>query len=254
MQSNKTINNSLYDQFLLEKTFNSAEMKNLARSEVNWVIEQAQITKETKILDVACGSGRHLMSFVEFGFLPFGVDYSSECVKLAKLNCPTISANIFEDDFKLFGQKQKSKFDVVLLAGASLGYGPTENEALEYLKHLAEILDNRGLLFIQFINKTWAEDTFKRPTSFWNETDEHFILDKRNIFDCKLKSEKIFISKMTGEIKRYVDSVYLFSGVELIAAAKNVDQGLKEFTLYNGFSDEKFKEKTSAMPVLLIRK
>lgn len=75
------------------------------------IIEIFRELKVKKILDLACGSGRHLIYFLEKGFNMYGIDLSDEAIKIANssLKKESLKADLktgsifkqlpYEDDF-----------------------------------------------------------------------------------------------------------------------------------------------------------
>ena len=247
--------NNIYDQFFLQHTFNSNALKAAAEKEIEWLIRHLKnLNKESKILDVACGSGRHLLALVNQGFSPLGIDNSPDCVELAKKNCAKIANNIIEIDFKTFAKSNALYFDLILIVGGSFGYEQTLKRSLEYIKNSFEMLQKDGNIEIQFVNKNWSKLKFSKSTTFWSESDEYFILDKRLIRDDKLLSDKIYVEKSSGGIRRYSDSIFIFSEEEIVSFIRGSISGGSEIKLHDGFNESKFNNLTSATPILTIRK
>lgn len=78
MLSNKTVNNLIYDRFFLEKTFNTNTMLLFSKKEIEWLIGFLKLPVDASVVDVACGSGRHLKAFLDLGYCPYGIDASPD--------------------------------------------------------------------------------------------------------------------------------------------------------------------------------
>ncbi len=204
---------------------------------------------------MACGTGRHLLGLVNRGYRPFGVDISTECIRMAKKNCPLISDQIIEDDFLSFAENLNQKFDLVIVAGASLGYDVSFQSSMLYVDKLIELLNPDGSLFIQFINKDWAQSKFKNKTTFWAENEDFFILDKREVVDNRLVSEKVFLTKGSVQQNRYSDSVFLFTVDEIKKHVLDLNlNNVKNIEVFGGFDGSDYHVRDSAMPVVVIWK
>lgn len=60
-------------------------------SEVEYIsslIEKIGIKAAGSLLDIGCGTGKHAAEFIECGYEVFGVDLSSEMLRIAKENVP----------------------------------------------------------------------------------------------------------------------------------------------------------------------
>lgn len=253
MKSNKIEIDQLYDSFFLTQTFDSKALLDLAKQEASWVVNKNKIFSGSDILDVGCGTGRHLRAFLDQNLNCAGVDFSKSCIELAKKNCPEIANQLFEDDFINFEQRSAKKFDFVFATGATLGYSDTDHVNSLYLKSLANIVKESGFLVFDFLNLRWAEKQFKNRVSFWSEDQAHYILDDRKMAGTFLMSQKIFIDKKTSEIKKYNDKVKCYTAIELQNIIKALLPNSKVISLTDGYEDKDFSELLTPLGVLNIQ-
>lgn len=61
-----------------------APMKNATRIEAREILRQIKVPKKGKILDLACGTGRHSVELARRSFSVVGLDYSREFLKRAR--------------------------------------------------------------------------------------------------------------------------------------------------------------------------
>ena len=81
---------------------------------INIILDSAQVKENTRVLDVACGTGVLFPDYIKRGAVVTGVDISPEMVKIAKKNFPKIDV-ICEDAENL---NFTEKFDVVMVYNA----------------------------------------------------------------------------------------------------------------------------------------
>ncbi len=81
---------------------------------INTILDNSQVKENTRVLDVACGTGVLFPDYIKRGAVVTGVDISPEMVKIAKKNFPKIDV-ICEDVEKL---DFSEKFDVVMVYNA----------------------------------------------------------------------------------------------------------------------------------------
>lgn len=81
---------------------------------INTILDNSQVKENTRVLDVACGTGVLFPDYIKRGAVVTGVDISPEMVKIAKKNFPEIEV-ICEDVEKL---DFSEKFDVVMVYNA----------------------------------------------------------------------------------------------------------------------------------------
>ena len=78
----------------------------------DWVQRWAHLAPHnSRVLDVACGAGRHMQFFNQLGHRCTGVDRSSEALTLAKAHGQVIQADIESGPWPIEGQQ----FDVVVV-------------------------------------------------------------------------------------------------------------------------------------------
>ncbi|WP_296317237.1 class I SAM-dependent methyltransferase [Winogradskyella sp. UBA3174] len=101
-----------------------------------------------KILDLACGKGRHSVYLNKLGYNLTGVDLSEQSIAHAKQ---------FENETLKFNVHDMSKpypdtFDAVFNLFTSFGYFEDENCNLETIKSIKEELNENGFGVIDFMN------------------------------------------------------------------------------------------------------
>ena len=91
------------------------------------LIKHLKIKKNSKILDVACGKGRHAYYFHKKNMIVNGIDISLNSINDAKKN-KKIGLNFFVHDMRIpFKLKE---FDVITNLFTSFGYFDCENDEL----------------------------------------------------------------------------------------------------------------------------
>ena len=108
-----------------------------------------KIESGAKILDLACGKGRHAIHLAKKGYQTTGVDLAKQSIDKAKEN--TI-ANVSFDVHDMRNTYIKNGFDYVFNLFTSFGYFENKNENIEVLKAAAENLDAKGIFIWDFLN------------------------------------------------------------------------------------------------------
>jgi len=108
------------------------------------LIKKYKISDGNKLLDVGCGTGKHLEQFKD-AFSCTGIDINNEMVEVAKEN---IKDAIFEQadmiDFNL-----KTEFDVILCLFSSIGYVKTYSNLKKTMLNFSNHLKKGGVLIIE---------------------------------------------------------------------------------------------------------
>jgi len=135
-------------------------------NQVDFIVKTLELTGRERILDLACGFGRHSLSLARRGFSVTGVDitkvFIDDAIKSAKeqdLNAEFIHSDIREIKFY-------KEFDVVLnLADGAIGYLENDEENLKIFDVISVALKPGGKSFIDVCNAGHAERYF--PKKSW---------------------------------------------------------------------------------------
>ena len=130
-------------------------------SQVDFIIKTLRLTGKERILDLACGYGRHSLSLARKGYSVIGVDITPEYIddarktaKAESLNADFINADIRDVRFE-------NEFDVVLnLADGAIGYLETDEENLKIFDVVSHALKSGGKHFMDICNAEHAEHYF----------------------------------------------------------------------------------------------
>ncbi|WP_316800647.1 class I SAM-dependent methyltransferase [Pedobacter frigidisoli] len=103
----------------------------------------------SKMLDIACGKGRHSIYLNKKGFDVTGIDLSEQSIKYAKQFENNKLHFLVHDMRKLF---YINYFDVALNLFTSFGYFETEKDHVNALKTFRKCLKADGVLIIDYFN------------------------------------------------------------------------------------------------------
>ena len=107
-----------------------------------------------KMLDIACGKGRHSVQLASKGFDVTGIDLSEESIQEAK-NCETENLHFFVHDMRL--PFNINYFDYAFNFFTSFGYFDSRREHNNAIRTIAQSLKKGGLLVIDYLNVLYAE-------------------------------------------------------------------------------------------------
>lgn len=143
--------------------------------QVDFLIDKLKLTGNKRILDLACGFGRHSLEFARRGYDVTGVDITPEYVDYAtkqaqaeNLNARFICSDIRQVSFD-------NEFDVVLnMADGAIGYLENEEENLKIFRVISKALKTGGTHFMDIMNGSYAETHF--PCKLWDEGEKSLTL------------------------------------------------------------------------------
>ena len=133
---------------ILYKDRNYSEAENFMYNLTNYL----NIPENGKILDLACGKGRHSIYLNKIGFNVTGVDLSKNSIAYAKQ---------FENDTLKFNVHDMCKpyheqFDAVFNLFTSFGYFENEEDNLNTIKAIKANLNEVGFGVIDFLNSDYV--------------------------------------------------------------------------------------------------
>lgn len=112
------------------------------------LIQYLKIPKGAKILDLACGKGRHSIYLQTVGFQVTGVDLSEQSI---------LDAKQFENENLRFAvhnmtQPYPDTFDAVFNLFTSFGYSENDNDNIRTIEAIKAALNKEGIGVIDFMN------------------------------------------------------------------------------------------------------
>ena len=111
------------------------------------LVNHLKIKKGSKILDLACGKGRHSIYLNKKGFDVTGYDNSEKSIEKAK----KFKNNLLRFKRKEMTEEYEGSFDFIFNLFTSFGY-ISENHNINTLKSIDNALVPNGILVIDFLN------------------------------------------------------------------------------------------------------
>lgn len=150
---------------------------------VSFLFEHLKLSKGAKIMDLACGRGRHAKHFSSLGAEVYGLDISQESIAEAKL------AENEHLHFEVHDMRQSlpvENLDAVFNLFTSFGYFENVQENELVLKNIVNSLKKEGIFVLDYLNIDYII-----PTLIY---EEQKIINKV-IFNISRKVENGFIIK-----------------------------------------------------------
>src|SRR5689334_22339015 len=219
--------------------------ENEARNFLDKIITHLQLKSGMKILDAACGRGRHSVYLNRKGFDVTGYDLSAaNCAYNKKSECKTL--HFFMHDMRK--PFRENYFDVALNIFSSFGYFETEEENRLAINSLGKSLRKGGLLLIDFMN---AEQAVKRLKK------EEIVKLKDIVFKISKHIEGNFIIKNI-EVE---DAACIHEHSEKVMLLERshfenyfAEAGLKTKSVYGNYNLEPFDPSHSERLIIIAEK
>ena len=176
--------------------------------------------KEDKIIDIACGAGRHTLFLSELGYHTTGIDLSEESIKFAK------EKSKGKIPFEVWDMRKcykKQEFDVALNLFTSFGYFENNEDDLSAIKAMSDNLKEEGILIIDFLNyKKVIDNLVKKETkviegvqfNIPRKVEDGFII--KNIEVIHDGEKMSFQEKVKALTKDNFSELLTFAGLQII--------------------------------------
>ncbi|MHC9543981.1 MAG: class I SAM-dependent methyltransferase [Vulcanimicrobiota bacterium] len=202
-----------------------------------------------RVLDAACGTGRHAVLFSQMGHQVTGTDISANMLKVAEelARGENLSITFAEDDLRHPGGTSAEPFDIITVLGNSLAQF-NEHEIEDIFRESAAHLTPGGIFIFQVVNFYREEAMLERfaPLRTSRHRGNEVLFQK--FFDFALPEVMlnliIFIrngSKWERTIESTVLRAWRYDEMERIA----LRSGFSSIEFYGTYGCEPFQEKAS---------
>lgn len=113
------------------------------------LMEELNPKKNARLLDLACGKGRHSIHLAKKGFNVIGVDLSRQSIKHAK---KSETAKLKFDTHDMREVYKTKYFDLIINAFTSFGYFENDEDHLKTLVNVTKGLRKDGQFVMDFLN------------------------------------------------------------------------------------------------------
>jgi SAM-dependent methyltransferase len=201
------------------------------------------LPEHAKVLDLACGKGRHSIYLNQLGFTVLGVDLSENSIETASKNAnETLHFQIHD-----MREPLEEQFDAVFNLFTSFGYFDNDEDNLKTLIAVKESLSDYGFAVIDFMNVPFVLDNLiAEETKTVDEIDFHL---KRYLKDGFIIKEIDFKDK--GEKFHYEEKV---RALTLDDFTKMMDEaGIYLLDTFGDYKLKKYHKNTSERLIMIFK-
>jgi ubiquinone/menaquinone biosynthesis C-methylase UbiE len=173
------------------------------------------------VLDLACGTGRHIIPLSQQGYGMVGLDVSRKLLKIAKQRFRKVEVVLGDMRYLPF---KKESFAATVSMDTSFGYLPSEADDQASLVEVHRVLFERGVFVVDVFNREELsqEHKLKKGSFDWKEYPSFFLKQKRTV---STKGDWLCDSwtvrdKLRGQLRVFEHSVRLFGQERLLELLK----------------------------------
>lgn len=219
--------------------------------QVDFIIRALALTGGERILDLACGFGRHSLELARRGFHVVGVDITQAYVEDANKNArlENLPARLLHADIRDLPFREE--FDVVLnMADGAIGYLENEEENLKIFDVIATALRPGGKHLMDIMSADYADTHF--PCNLWDMGNSGITLSR---FEWDNETQMLLYGQndfgygeiLTKPVFQEGDPIRLYHSSQIRGIMK--DRGMQVKKIYSRFDGTLWDENSIQMIV-----
>ena len=230
---------------ILYKDRNFEEAENF----ITLLINDLKIPEHSKIIDLACGKGRHAVFLNRMGFEVLGLDLSEESISQNKIfENDTLKFKVHDMREAIYPEISTQKVDAVCNLFTSFGYFESDVEDKKIFRSVDDELVDNGFFILDFLIEQWVKNTLV-PKAITTKGDIEFHISKR-IEDQHVIKDINF--KDQGEDFHFFEKVKLHTLEEIGSYAEEF--GFERVKIYGDYHLGAFDRDTSPRCINVFRK
>ncbi len=190
-----------------------------AKPEAAFAVNELQIHSDTRLLDLCCGNGRHMVHFLRCTPHVIGLDYSTELLAAARDALGPEAALVRGDMRDL---PFDNAFDAVTNFFTSFGYFMDDAENARVVQQVSRAMKPGGRFFIDHVNAAFVRKTLVPEST--REYNEYRIEERRWLDAARRRVNKVTKVWRSGEpAGEWGESVRLYEPEEFHAVLSNAN-------------------------------
>ena len=210
-----------------------------AEREIDALSRLLQLTGDERVLDICCGSGRHLAALRRRGSDAWGLDLSAQLLAIAEQR-PEVAGHTVQGDIRAIPYHEE--FDIALNLFSSFGYFADDAENAAALQQIAGVLRSGGRLLVDHMNRTHLEATLE-PHS--REQRDDMVIEHRRRIEGDRVIKETSVQLDDGREHTFTESVRVYRPHEM--AAMFADAGLGDVQQYGSAAGDALSDESDRM-------
>lgn len=203
---------------------------------------------DIRVMDIACGAGRHALEFARLGFTTTANDLSPfllECTR-SQAARENISIECTRQDMRHISVE--NTYDLVVQLFSSFGYFKTKKEDLQVLRNVHRALKKDGRYILDLINPVYLKKNLNPSSS---RTIDDLIVSEQRRIEADRVIKQITIRSPDNSVT-FEESVRLYR-IEIIGDML-ASTGFEIKEIFGDYEGSAFDEQTSPRLLLFARK
>jgi len=206
-----------------------------------------QPEKGARILDLACGRGRHAVNLAHRGYEVTGVDLGEPIIKQARLRAVRENVNVRFVQGDMREPVENGVFDGVLNLFTSFGYFEDDADHQRVIEVVSRMLPSQGWFFQDFLNAEYVRNTLIPD----DERVEGDTIIKQHRWIESGRINKTITLQRSDDIHTFTESVRLLTIEDFSRWYRNA--GLEIIDVYGSYNGDPLSDKSPRL-ILYSRK
>ncbi|MEN2434249.1 class I SAM-dependent methyltransferase [Weeksellaceae bacterium A-14] len=205
-----------------------------------------QLPEGARIIDLACGKGRHSVFLNKLGYDVLGLDLSRNSIEYdEQFENPKLKFAVHDIRNEIIGERADAVFNLF----TSFGYFKTEGEDQAVFDSVAGALKKDGFFVLDYLNQQYVRNTL---------TDRQEVQRDGITFHIHKRIEDNYVIKEInfddeeGEFHSYFERVKLHTPEKILKYAERA--GFERIRIWGDYQLDDFDEDTSPRCINLFRK
>ncbi|HEY7258804.1 MAG TPA: class I SAM-dependent methyltransferase, partial [Gaiellales bacterium] len=151
-------------------------------AEVDSVVEAIGLSEGARVLDLACGHGRHSVELARRGYRVIGVDLSEPSLELAAARAAEAGVDVRFERTDMRRIRFEEEFDAVINMFTAFGYFADEADNAVVLERIAAALVPGGAFLLEIVNPVAVFARFEARG--WHTLSDGTIMLEERVYDA----------------------------------------------------------------------
>jgi SAM-dependent methyltransferase len=245
-------NSPWYEEFFKDdyiRTYKHRLTEAQTTLEIDFVEKILELKPGQRVLDLCCGSGRHLLGLARRGLDVVGQDLNKNFLEQAKLDATTeaLKVEVVAGDMRRI--PFQDHFDAVINMFTSFGYLESEGEDIQVLLEINKALKPGGYLLMDMLNREWVVSNYIQNE--WYEDEQGLLYLEHREIDLMTSRNHITFTVVLPDGSRESSTghhVRLYTLTEMIEMFNEASLAFEG--VYGGFQKEPYSVESRRMIVI----
>ncbi len=221
-----------------------------AKEEVQRIVELLEVRPPDRVLDLACGVGRHSLELARQGFRVVGVDRTRPYIEEARARARRdgLSVEFVEGDMRDFCRPES--FEGAFLFFTSFGFFEDRSEDRKVLENLWSSLVPGGRILLEMRGKEVMARTYV-PVPTWYEGEGVYLLEEVRVEAGWDTVRTRWTVVASGRVQAFTFRLRLYSAREIRDMLEDV--GFEDVRVYGGLKGEPYDHTAQRLVVVARR-